>query len=512
MMSETETYEEQTGGAGSGLRRTTVGPLVASLGLAAVFGAIAAVMYDSLPTSAIMAPVAGIAVVWGREQNRLTPLMAGIGFGLGVLFGAVLVHQSPSPIAEVALDALAGAATSGLIAAAAPTLIGRFGRRTAVIVTLSVVLVASWVASGAAASTPNERGISFAENLDRVPLVGPQTGDAVLYYQLVSRAGRGEPYHTSLANILTESNTLGGGMYDTGSVLSYRQPTMYWTLARLPQDGWSYIGITLLIGSIAAVAAFALARELGSEPEGFVASALVGGYYAGLASSSQLFNTEIWAGCLGLLSVMFLVLAAQRPNREVPFMYAAAGAAAAATIVRELAIAFLILGIIAVFLDSRLRSGRNLAPWLLGFTLAGLAYVAHVQATLRAIAALGPAVTRLQGFRWFYPDGLGLSGALDRLRVFGDISTAFCWLMAALGVLGSLVAPRTTAQRIAIAGCVIGGFGVLTVVHPPGFTPSGLPPAYWADLVLPVALACVPLAWRVTGPLPGRLRRREQVD
>jgi hypothetical protein len=512
MMSETGAYVEQASGAGSGLRRATLGRLVASLGLAAVFGAISAVMYDSLLTSALLAPVAGIAVAWSREQNRLTPLIAGIGFALGVLFGAMVVHQSPSSVAEVALDALAGAATSGLVATVAPVLIGRFGRRAAVIVALSIVLVAGWVSAGATASTPNARGISFAENLDHVPLMGPDTGDAVLYYQLISRVGRGEPYHASLANVLTESNAFGGGMFDTGSVLSYRQPAMYWSLARLPQDGWSYIGITLLIGSIAAVAAFLIARELGSEPEGFVASALVGGYYAGLAGTSQLFNTEVWAGCLGLLSVMFLVLAAQRPNREVPFMYAAAGAAAAATIVRELAIAFLILGVIAVLFDSRLRSRRNLAPWLLGFTLAGLAYLAHVQATSRAIAALGPAVTREQGFRWLYPDGLGLAGAVDRLRVFGDISTAFCWLIAALGALGSLVAPRTTAQRVGLAGCVIGGLGILMVAHPPGFTPSGLPPAYWADLVLPVALACAPLAWRVTGPLPGRLPRAEQAE
>lgn len=358
---------------------------------------------------------------------------------------------------------------------------------------LGLILVAMWSYAIARATTPDSSGQSLVEALSEVPRLTAGSPDTALYYHIIRRVHSGEGYYQASAGVLALNNAVDPAGVNLGSPLSHRPPAMYWLLSLLPPTGIAYICVTLAVGSMGSVAAFLLARRYAVLPLALASAALVALYYAGMANSVAQLGTEVWAGAFGLLSVALLVRTAHTPgSRRIPgSMWGAAFAAFAASLVRELGVAFVIVGLAATLGTPAMRRSGGWLPWMAALFASAVAFAVHLA---MALSWLGAPSTGMPAFPWLAADGSGLLAGAVRAAGLLRLPMPIAWALIGLGLLGAVLAPRTRSERIALLTTVVGGAIVLALFHPPGTGVGGLPPGYWADLVLPSILACVPLA------------------
>jgi hypothetical protein len=453
------------------------------------------------PGLVTFAPVVGLAAGLASRRPAIASAVAGLG-GLAGLSIAAAPAFSPgvSPFAHPS-QALASAVGAAVVAAGAAWALDRAPRWRGAAAGLAVafVVLACWYAALAAATAPTfSDGTSVVQALSNVPKPGPDTADEMLYLNVVDRMHRGGAYYATYVDVLGQAQA---APQLVASPTAVRLPTLYLALSLLPPGG-IWLVVTMLVGATAAiVSAYALARCFVVRPLALSASALVASYYFTEAASFGMLGTEIWAGTLGLVAVTLIACAARTPAHRTSLTWAAAGAALAATAVRELAVAFLLVGLVASLLDRR-REPRAWIPWTGGLAAAALGYAAHWRTSRAAVAAshLAERVTAAAHLTWLRPDGLGLVAAVDRLERFVGLAPAGAWALAALAVAGAFLAPQDRTMRAVLGACTLGGFAALAILRPPGYAETGLPPSYWADVVLPVALACVPLAFaRIAG-------------
>jgi len=224
----------------------------------------------------------------------------------------------------------------------------------------------------------------------------------------------------------------------------------------------------------------------------------VGAYYSFLALSVFLFGAELWAGAFALASCALLVNAsapAENPaRRRTAFVWAAAAAALAAALVRELGIAFVLLGLVATLADAEDRTKRLWMPWAGALAITLVVYAVHWSAARAAVASLHLTAVA-HPVAWLHPDGRGLVAAVTRIGFLMALRTTVAWLLVAVAALGAIVGIRRTDARIMLGGSVIGGCAVLLVVNPGGVTYGvNIAPSYWGDMVAATVLACIPLA------------------
>ena len=365
-----------------------------------------------------------------------------------------------------------------------------------VVVTIGVFLYAfTWV------TTPLQGDFTFLDMLNNLIPPGPEMADQDLYHYTVVAMNEGTGYYEAFSETLELRNQNGGPEVNLSTPLSFRPPTLYWLLSLLPLTGISYFLATFAIGIVGAAGGFLLARRLAHPAVAVASYGAVLLLYAGFSQGVVLFGTEIWAGALGLLSVGLLLTAsgpdaardgAGRSWLGAPtLVWAAAAAALGATLLRELAIAFLLVGLLAALADRHARAARWWLPWVAALVLAGIAYAAHVAA---ATPWLVPDSAGTRGFVWFDATGAGLPAGLGRTAWFLQTSPLVVAVLIAAGVLGALIAPRAARHRVALGLVAIGGPLVATFFHPPGFGSVSSVPGYWIDLVTPTIMACVPLA------------------
>lgn len=487
-------------------------PVVAAVLVSVALGGVAALMFGFLPSLLLVSPAVGIAAALACDSRMASAVSAGLGMAAGAAMGTWLLAVTPKIGLSPAVDIAAASIAAAAVAVGAHAFVSAGNRRSLAGLAVVLLIGCAWYSGITAANLPNERGISFADNLAHTPKVYEGTSDAVFYYLYTVELANGQNYYRSAVALLQMANATRSGQLNAASPLSYREPTMYWILSRLPRTGMSYVLATLVVGAIAAFSAYVLARQFAREPAALVSTALVAGYYAGHSYQSQLFNTELWAGALALLSMTLLVKALSREVVSWKLMAGAAAAACAATLVRELAAAFIVVGVASVLADPRLRRPRYVLPWAVSFIVAALGFTAHIVAVRSALAGVVFSDGAYGSLVWFHPDGLGLLAAIDRLGIFGGMLAVGGWVLLGLAAAGSLGAPDRTSQRVALGTVVLGGIAVLLVLYPPGVTPSGLPPSYWADLVLPTMLACAPLGVVAAGRwATGRASRQEAV-
>jgi hypothetical protein len=224
-------------------------------------------------------------------------------------------------------------------------------------------------------------------------------------------------------------------------------------------------------------------------PAAVASCALVAALYSGLSSSIIMFGSEVWAGALGLLALALLVSVRGSAGRIPALMWVSAAAALAAASVREIAVAFVLVGLAATLADRRARSARLWLPWTVALGGFAVVYAAHSVA-VQPYLVPSPVLT---GFHWLAADGRGLVAGVARASALTLIPSAILWLLVASAMAGSLVASRTVMYRIALGMTTIGGSVMLVLFRPPGSGIYGGVPSYWADLVMPSILACAPL-------------------
>ncbi|MDO8964777.1 MAG: hypothetical protein Q7W30_09840 [Coriobacteriia bacterium] len=451
------------------------------------------------PTMMTLSPVAGVAAGLGCRRK----LDAALAALLGVLIGstaALLLSRMPLGNVVALLPSLAVVAGSaGLAAAVVGLAVAILARATPRLTPLlvgfavAVTIGAAWMVTTESVRVPSEDGTTLIQRLTNTPALDKESGDDALYANYVKRLRSGQGYYDAVRDTLVEANTTGRSPVNPKSAIGYRLPTLYLLMAALPAKGISYVLLMLFVGSIGAVAAFVLARTYVGVPLALVGTAAIANYVTNLATGEYVFYTEPYAGALGLLAAAFFVRSSDRSGRRPRLMWAAAIAALAAALVREMALGFLLVGLIATLLDDDARAARDWIPWVVCTALAGIGYGVHLSAAGAAAQAL-TAPANVPPLPWLDVSGIGLPSIVERVARLIGVRTAFAWILLAAGVIGSMLAPRTGSTRYYLGATTLLGMIALTFLHPPGFWIEGLVPSYWMDLLAPILLACVPLA------------------
>ena len=267
--------------------------------------------------------------------------------------------------------ALIAGLVAGVLAAAVRFALGRSARlgTAFVAVALIVLLGATWLAAIQDAGAPQAGGMSYAQYYAQEPAVSANMHDEGLYLLYVHRLAAGQPYYSMVARALVESNAVRDDVSVT-SPLSYRLPTLYVLLSRLPQDGISYVLAALALGTATVLSAYALARLYMGPAFALVSATAVATYVASSAPTPALLHTEYWAGGLALVAVTLFAAASRSERRATALNVAAAVVAVVAVAFRELAIAFVVLGLIATLAFPEGRRARTWIAWAAGLVAA----------------------------------------------------------------------------------------------------------------------------------------------
>jgi len=451
----------------------------------------------------ILAPLAGVVAALGTRRVADAAPVALVGVVAGT---ACAAGVSAGPWASPAIwlpSVLPVAAVSALIALAVRWLLGASAGLTGLIALAGVILLVggAWLGAVSASSYAPEGKRSLAQMLSEKPEFAPLSVDEGVYLHYVWRLRQGEAYYPAAVRTLEEGNRVRGVTVDLSNPLSYRLPTLYRLLARVPA-GMSMVLLFMLVGSVATVSTYAMARRFLAVAPSFVAAAAVAAQSVGYSGQLRIMGTEVWAGFLGLTAVALFVLAVsgEASGRSRLFAVALAFALAAA-LVRELALAFLLLGLAALLAEKELRSWRVWGPWALGIAVALAAYAAHWALASAAIREAGVAASGLQA-SWLRPFGTPLLGGWYLTAgVVGWKMPAMAGLFA-LGLAGALLLRAPVAGRVMLAGTVAGGCALLLLLGPSGVADAhGLAPAYWVSLIAPtVAASAVLVMARLPGP------------
>lgn len=466
-------------------------------------GVLGVQVFTGAPPLLTFAPVCGIlaALITRRPLDAALVAAVGSAAGSAALFGLSSLgwrFLTVWPAFVPGVIAVSAAVAAGGALAMRSASLHRILFAGAVL----LVVLAAWDGGLGRATTPAADGSTVLSLHAGTPALGPDTRDEQVYLLTVRRLQSGQPYYPAVRDTLLAANEVRGGKVDPASPLSYRPPTLYWLLSKLPDDPMSLVIATLAFGTLVAGAATLLAATFVEPPLALLAGVAVLGLYVGEVLGATLLYAEAWAGGLALVGIALLAL--DRGRRVGAATWGAVTFVLAAALMRELAVAFLLLGLAAAVFVPAQRARRGWLPWAVGLAAWACLFGLHVAAVRAAVAGVAP-VAADAAVPWLHPDGLGLVAGLTRLSRDLAVQQPVAWLLLAFAALGALLAPRERLMRVMLAGTVLGGAAVVAILHPPGVTDTpGLPPGYWLAVVLPVLLACTPLAFAL---LPGARAR-----
>ena len=466
--------------------------LIAFVALLVMAGAGTSLYFRAMP-QLTLGLVGGLVTGLGCTRWWRAVLVAAIavpcGFFLASQFTLVRWHAGFFWLPQ----GLQAAATAAGIGAVVCFAIGQSPRLKTLLAALAVLaLVATmWFSALNLATARDNKGILTLEQLNQTPKLAADSSDEDIYRAYVFRLRAGQPYYPMAVGVLTEMNQLRSSPVATHSALSYRLPTLYRFLAALPPSSGVLVNAILIACSLGVMSAYVLARQFVRQVPALLAASLVASVFAGY-SGPMLLDTESWAGILALLAVTLVVVAYRRQRHTLALHTLAAVAAFAAASMRELAVAFLVLGLAAALSDRTGPRRRAWIPWAAACVATLGVYVAHAVSAQRAY--MGVANPETHGFPWLHLDGSGLVAAVALLGSHAWLIMGVVWVLVLLGMAGSVLAPRDLPTRVMLSGAALVGPLVLLALHPPGSATYGVP-GYWGDLVMPTTLACVPLAF-----------------
>jgi hypothetical protein len=401
--------------------------------------------------------------------------------------------------------ALPAAAVAALVGAAACFALAQSTRLRPLLTAIAVLgLIATmWFSGLALATIRSAQGYVPIEKMATFPQLKSGSNDEDIYLNYLARMRAGEPYYKVAAAVFEEIHALNPASPPlAGSATSYRLPTLYVLLAKMPNPGMM-INLLLLVCSFGVGAAYVLARRFVTPVPALLGASLVASMLSGY-TGPMLLDPESWAGVLALCSAMFVVLAGRDRARTMTLHIAAATCALLATSLRELSVAFILVGLSAALAGPSQRAMRVWIPWAAALAGAVAIYAAHI-VTVRNVVR-GLASPPVSAARWLHLDGSGLLGAVRLASNHMWVVAGFGAIFVILGMIGSVLAPKDLPTRLMLGGIALAGPLVLLAVRPPGTATYGAP-GYWGDLVIPTTLACVPLAFAL---LPGV--KREDAD
>jgi hypothetical protein len=423
----------------------------------------------------------------------VTPLSVSVGV-LGAAAASRLPWGAP---AEWMGTLILTVAAAGVLAAILAFVLDRYSQLAPVAGVLGVatILAMSLSLGVSTASTPRASGASLADALGSAPAITRSGTDEVLYLNVISRLRNGQPYYPAFAQVLAKRNEVGPGTVSLNSPSSFRLPTLYTALAHLPGSGMSLVLAMLAVGSLASVSAFLLVKSLATDVLGLMAAATVAAFYTSYAGSVALVNAEPWAAALGLCSVALLSLALRRDDIDRRVAATAAAVALAAAMTRELAVAFILLGLVVSVVVGGKQRRTLWIPWAVALAAFAGLYAWHASATAAAVQTVPNLLRGASGFNpgvWFHPDGSGLMASMSRYAITSGLNEPAAWALVLLAVIGALLGSRDGKVRVLLGLAVLGGLAALSLLRPNMSGTVG-PPGYWGDVFLPTLLATIPL-------------------
>lgn len=458
---------------------------------------------------ATLAPVAGIAAAVTCKRYLDAGVAAAIGVLAGGLLASVVLRIETigllawlSPLAQMAALAAVIACALVWVLTNAPRL-----ERLLLALAVTLIILAGWSTAMTAASEPKPSAdvlgretppVTFSTLLTMTPDLTSTTGDQSTYMVMLAKMRSGEGYYKALITSLDLNNKA----HPTSQVwldapLTYRPPTIFWLMSRLPNNGVSIILMALLFQTAGAAAAYLLARRFVSAAVALVGCAAVATYAAAITPTLLIIVTEYWAGLLGLVSLAILVqVRPENPRMRTLMNAAAVAAAVGAAMIGELSAPFLVVGLITALADAEDRRSRLWIWWLAAIVGVVAMYFLHWNAALGTWRSLGLPDGHASGskpFPYWHPDGLGVLASVGLLSLRMRLTMAFSAVLFSAGLIGALMVP-SRRERVALAVATLGGTLVLTFVTAPEATaPGALPTGYWGMVILPAVLACAPL-------------------
>lgn len=433
------------------------------------------------------------------------PLVAGLATGVTSLIARPWFVAAGDG-AEVLLG---WALAVGAVAAAtawAVTFVPAKRRGAAVWIVLGALVLALWVnvivfgSQSQAAGQP-----SFITSLSMEPRAEQYRFDAQIYLKTFYLMRQGEDFYSAFRAAFKGDARMEGY---PGAVFNFRQPYGFYIWSLLaPGDARGILYMWLALASGALVAAYLLAATVVRRPLALVGAFCLYPYLLFPATGHWLPFVEYWGAALGVISAALLALSISQggptgPRREG----IAAALAASAALVREHMIYVIAAGLASALADKARR--RRALLWV----GAGLVFLAgwglHYSAVKRVTPAAGPisvsswlsggldyvGVTVLFGQRFLMGWDWGPANKLPWQAGFNVGQGAQAWLVAlpfilvALGIAGALAARPLPLKVFLVVSVLL----PLTVF---AFFGTGEWGGYWGAVVMPMALAAVPMAF-----------------
>ena len=450
-----------------------------------------------------LAPLAGLAAAVAVRERIGATAAAAVGVLGGSLLGAAIASPAwASPVDWLPTVAVA-AGIAAVIAFGAAAVVAADERAARLFSGVCVVLVLAAMCLSVfdRVNQPLAGGgtllTAIAPASDSVRIVGDETMFALSIRGFMEH----KPYYPTMRDLLLRRNVELVGSVETRVPMSYRLPTLYALLAALGGSGNALLAALLALASAAVASAYLLCRRFVAEQFGLLGAVSVAACLAGYAGGVRLLDSEYWAGMLGVVFLAALVWSGAKNGRT--WLFVSLAAAVAAALIRELGIAFLLVGAAASLAPGAGTRLRRVAPWLVGIVAALAVYAVHWRSALAVIATLPPATEPAQ-VSWIQPFGIPLASAVWFTGVFMKLGLVTAIVLFVVGVLGALVSPATFRDRLAMGLVALGGVVVSLFFGAAGNVGVGrLTPPYWAMLFVPSLLACVPLLlarWRGAAP------------
>ena len=357
----------------------------------------------------------------------------------------------------------------------------------AAIVLVGAIVGGMWATTGMVNAGAFSGG---ANSLNQLLAVRPELGntpqDHDYYLRLFYDVHDGAPYYDSVARIWLADSTGGNGL--PVGVTSYRLPTVFYLWLLLPARGDAIPWGFLVFATLAAAAGFSIGAQLSRPGVAVLGALTVAVAYLLLATTTWVTFVDGWGMAFSLTGIALFIASVRRDSRRL--LWAAVAACLAGAVLRELLVYPLVLAAASTLLLPSEKRWRETWPWLAGLACFAAVYAAHIH-------AIAGRVSPRLGYGFWLRGGPG--HLLATVQFFGLYFGGKPWLMPGLvmvGIAGAVCVVRTE-RRLSVFLVVATTAPLLAfLVFGNGGqeTASGAVSGYWGILVVPIALALVPLA------------------
>jgi len=424
-------------------------------------------------------------------RTRWMPAASGTALGLTIgLFIARpwFLGQSPNQVFEAVLFVALGGCAAGTVAfVLAGRSHGKHAEWGVALVIVAAIVLGMWVTTATVDSGAfNPGSQSVNEWLSIRPELGNTPSDRDYYLRVFYDMHDGLPYYEAFARVY-EADPVGGNRLPNG-VPGYRLPTLFYLWLLLPAQGAAIPWAFLVFATIAVASAFSIGAQLSRPGVAVLGALMVAVAYLLIATTTWVTFVDGWAMAATLAGLALLVASVRRRSRGL--LWASIAVLLAGAAFREILVYPMLVAAASTLLLPRERRWHELVPWLVGLAAFAALYAAHAIAIGGRVDPQGSAGFWLRG-------GFGhLFATLGFLQTFFGGAPLFLPLLVVLGLAGAIIVMghrrRLGAFLAATVGMPLVAF--LFFGNAGRELDTGGITGYWGVLVVPIALALVPVA------------------